>query len=1104
MNRFRPAIALGLFLLAAVSAYAACPTTPPTGYLQVTYAGTNCSSNFYGGTCALAQPVEFTASYLGYGDPAQPCDVITWNYGDGTTETKPAGVMTGTHTYATAGNYQITMTVTNSLGSRNFFYYSLPYIAVADGYFQLYSSCCSSPPVNEGQPASFTVQRTASAGPASVQYATSNGSAVAGVNYAATSGTVTFAAGEVQKTVTVPTIDDGVYKPDTYFRMTLSNPSGGFLLRNYELTQTITDIDPRPLLGFESGTYTVSESAGSVDIRVLRSVVTSSTVSVAYQVQNSFPNATVASSGVLTFFAGETAKTISVPILPTSSYDGDRLIYLSLSNPTNGATFGPYPNLANATITVKDAQPEPSVTFNDLSVVEGNSGTSIVNATVTLSTPAGFDVYVRPSFIDGTARQYRDFYFSGYYVIIPAGQTTTSFPLQIYGNTTVEGNKRFTIGGTAGRDYCCSTISFKVQSGTGTILNDDASVSPTRLSIPIGDVRSITLNFGAAPASPQSVTMTSSDPAVATVPSPAISVSTAAASIDITGKSAGPATITTTLPAAYGGGKFTTEVYVYEGATLVLSPASVSVPAGGTATITASVKPALASAVGAVLKSAGTGKITIPDSIVIEPGQTTTFTITGVKGGSVQLTATLGADHGSAASFVDVDVIAAPTTPIITQVSPANGPAAGGTAVTISGANLRSECTIRFGGVPAANSSFVSASSMTATTPAHAPGAVDVLLACGADAFNFANGFTYLGSSATLSNVTPSFGGTGGNTLVKITGTNISSGCWPFFDGLAARTAIVNGPSEMIASTPAHAASGTVPVTLRCNGASAVALSDGFTYSTAAEPSPVITAVDPLVGSPGKSVTISGARFRLDDAVTFDSAVATVLSTSVGTHVVRVPELPLGKTSITVTDGLGHASTTGPIFTIVEPQPPQITTVTPATTRPGNEVTLDGNGFRPGYTFAIGDQPAAIVTMTYSRVVLRVPQLAPGSYEIDVINAASKIAAVGPQLKVLAAGLAVTRVTPMCAMTNGGRQMTITGAGFVSGATVTLDGAAASGAVVADAQTITLTLPALPAGTPRVVVTNPNGDSASLTNAFNVISPFDPNGCGTRARPVRH
>jgi hypothetical protein len=88
--------------------------------------------------------------------------------------------------------------------------------------------------------------------------------------------------------------------------------------------------------------------------------------------------------------------------------------------------------------------------------------------------------------------------------------------------------------------------------------------------------------------------------------------------------------------------------------------------------------------------------------------------------------------------------------------------------------------------------------------------------------------------------------------------------------------------------------------------------------------------------------------------------------------------------------------------------------------------------------------------------------------------------------------------------TDGGGQVTITGSGFATGAVVTFDGAIAAGAVVVDAQTITLTLPPLPAGMPRIVVTNPSGDTASLTNAVNVTSPFDPNGCASRARPARH
>jgi hypothetical protein len=1095
------AVVLVFVLLTAGSLSAACPTTSPTYYLQVTYSGTNCSSSIYGGACALTQPVSFTAAWVGFGDPLQACDVITWNYGDGTTETKAAGVVTATHSYTSSGTYPVTLSVTNSLGTRTYFY-STPTISAANGYFQLYDSCCSYPQVKEGVPVSFTVQRTSATGAASVQYATTDGTAVAAVNYVASSGTVNFAAGEFQKTVTVPTIDDGVFHFDTYFRMTLSNPTGGFLLRNSDITVTLNDVDPRPVLGFEAAAFSVSEGVGTADIRVIRSAVTTSTVSVAYQVQNSStPKATVASNGVLTFQPGETVKVISIPILPTPAYDGDRSIYLYLSSATNGGMFSQY---SSATLTVKDDQPEPVVIFDNISVPEGNSGTTVVNVGVTLSNPAGFDISVRPFFIDGTARFGRDYSYSqNAAVVIPAGQTAGTFPLQIIGNTTVEPNKRFVISGNANRNDCCTFANVKTQSGSGTILNDDASITPSRISAAAGDVRAITANFGVAPASPQTVTLSSSDPSVASVPA-SVSISTAAASIDVTAKAAGLATITATVPPAYGGGTFTTDVYVYEGATLVLSPSSISLPLGGTATITASVKPAVTVAVGAVLKSSGTGKITIPDRVVVGPGETSTFTITASQAGLVELSATLGPDRGSAVTFVSVEVTAATTTPGITQISPANGPAAGGTAVTISGANLRSECTVRFGGVPAASATFVSASSMTATTPPHASGAVDVSLACGSDSFNFTNGFTYLSASATLSSVTPGFGATSGDTLVTIAGTNIASGCWPFFDGLAARTAIVNGPAQMIASTPAHAAAGTVSLVLRCTGAVNASLRDAFTYSSAAEPSPVIINVDPLSGSAGKSVTVSGARFRLDDAITFDAVSATVLSTSPGTHVVRIPEMPLGKTSITVTDVFGHTSTTGPIFTIVEPQPPQITSVTPSTTRPANDVTLDGNGFRPGYTFTIGDRPAAVVTMTYSRAVLRVPALSPGSYEIDALNSASKIAAVGPQLKILAAGLAIARVAPGCVRTDAGGLMTISGSGFVAGAVVSFDGTIATGAVVADAQTITLTLPALPAGMPRIVVTNPNGDSASLTNAFSVTSPFDPNGCSPRVRPARH
>ena len=75
----------------------------------------------------------------------------------------------------------------------------------------------------------------------SVDYATQDGSALAGQDYVATSGTVVFAAGETLKTVPVTVTADAPPEPDEYFFMSLSNPVNGFIVRP-QGTCTITEI----------------------------------------------------------------------------------------------------------------------------------------------------------------------------------------------------------------------------------------------------------------------------------------------------------------------------------------------------------------------------------------------------------------------------------------------------------------------------------------------------------------------------------------------------------------------------------------------------------------------------------------------------------------------------------------------------------------------------------------------------------------------------------------------------------------------------------------------------------------------------------------------
>lgn len=68
-------------------------------------------------------------------------------------------------------------------------------------------------------------------GPLSVDYATQDGSALAGLDYTATSGTLTWADGDASdKTITIQILDDSVfYENEEYFYVTLSNPLNGTL-----------------------------------------------------------------------------------------------------------------------------------------------------------------------------------------------------------------------------------------------------------------------------------------------------------------------------------------------------------------------------------------------------------------------------------------------------------------------------------------------------------------------------------------------------------------------------------------------------------------------------------------------------------------------------------------------------------------------------------------------------------------------------------------------------------------------------------------------------------------------------------------------------------
>ncbi len=84
-----------------------------------------------------------------------------------------------------------------------------------------------------------------STGTVTVEYATSDGTAVAGSDYTATSGTLTFQPGETEKTVSVPVLEDDHDEGSETLTLRLSNAEGASIADG-EATGTITNSDAIP------------------------------------------------------------------------------------------------------------------------------------------------------------------------------------------------------------------------------------------------------------------------------------------------------------------------------------------------------------------------------------------------------------------------------------------------------------------------------------------------------------------------------------------------------------------------------------------------------------------------------------------------------------------------------------------------------------------------------------------------------------------------------------------------------------------------------------------------------------------------------------------
>jgi hypothetical protein len=203
-----------------------------------------------------------------------------------------------------------------------------------------------------------SVKRTGVIGqPASVNYSTSNGTAVAGTDYTATSGTLQWAENDATpKTVSVPVNHTQPFSGNRSFGIVLSDPSSATAIGNPgSSTVTITGEDTTGpgTLTLSDASYSVIQSAASLTVTVNRTGGSTGSVSVNYATTNGTAVAGTdytATSGTVEWSDGDaTSKTFVVPVSNATSFSGSKTFTITLSGPTSGAILGT-PDSATATI----------------------------------------------------------------------------------------------------------------------------------------------------------------------------------------------------------------------------------------------------------------------------------------------------------------------------------------------------------------------------------------------------------------------------------------------------------------------------------------------------------------------------------------------------------------------------------------------------------------------------------------------------------------------------------------------------------------------------------------------------------------------------------
>ena len=484
----------------------------------------------------------------------------------------------------------------------------------------------------------------------------------------------------------------------------------------------------------------------------------------------------------------------------------------------------------------------------------------------------------------------------------------------------------------------------------------------------------------------------------------------------------------------------------------------------------------------------------------------------------------------SVAKFTKLGTSGSGSAPTVSSISPTSGTTAGGTGVTITGTGFLAGATVSLGGSAATGVTVVSSTSITATTASHAAGTVNVVVSNpDAQSGTLASGYSYTTTNPapTVSSISPTSGTTAGGTGVTITGTGFLAGATVSLGGSAATGVTVVSSTSITATTASHAA-GTVNVVVSNPDAQSGTLTNGYSYTSstggggigfvqvnAATPQTASAAVILSYGVAQTAGNLNIVAVGWNDTTSTVSSVSDSRGNSYAQAGTMVTGTGLRQAIYYAKNIIGGSNTVTVAFnqaaTFVDVRILEyrgLDTSSPldvtaggagsgtsansgaATTTSASELIFGAGMTWSSYTAAGTGFTVRAITSPDADIAEDQAVTVTGSYSAAATTASSK-----PWVMQMATFRAsgqgttnpaptVSSISPTSGTTAGGTGVTITGMGFLAGATVSLGGSAATGVTVASSTSITATTASHAAGTVNVVVSNPDAQSGTLASGY--------------------